>query len=625
MSGAAMDRRLALGTRQWNSYKHSVGLRTTVIDIGRAISITRHVSTRRKGCMGGRNYTTGASWCHNRHNTVSLFHNGGKARKPTRKSGKALADRSNSMSMGSREQLANIHRKSNFTASTGSSSPVLHTGYIRRYQNHSKTEREISGAMCPSEQLEPSGLKSLENPVYRGWKTDIRRRGDLESAYGRSRCWIRRYTRCGYASWLRRRVTHTRNMDTAITSQVNCFQGASGDSADIGERPSPSETPGVPWPDPSTRRQHGGLPHCEQYGLRQPSSNGRTAETARIAGRDEDHNTSSMAPIGTQQARGQTQPSVGPERSSSNSLSDRLIGFLAETTRGSSVLGSQGRPSSSGEGPAVPNVGILGRRNGPSMAPTSATDPDNSPQNREREGTRSGDSPALERSTLVQSIAQTLPRVTSHSTRRSQTLRLRIRQPGMGARGGSSRADARQAAIDSIASRVPATEGGRESLRLAKSVLSSTTASTKTSQWRKFERFCETEGHDRLPANMETVLGYIGFLFEEDRVHSASLDHYISAIRTRHLREGYPDPCTGQHQKDLIRAFKREDDARGVLSDVRAAIPANVIARIRDYGLTQPIGSIGERNAAIIDFNFSSPGESPQEELFKFKTSICSL
>lgn len=87
-------------------------------------------------------------------------------------------------------------------------------------------------------------------------------------------------------------------------------------------------------------------------------------------------------------------------------------------------------------------------------------------------------------------------------------------------------------------------------------------------------------------------------------MHSNSLDHYLSAIRTRHLREGFPDPCTGPHQRDLARAFRREDDARGVLQDVRAALPAEVVARIRHYGLLQAAGSLEERDAALIVFQY---------------------
>lgn len=99
-------------------------------------------------------------------------------------------------------------------------------------------------------------------------------------------------------------------------------------------------------------------------------------------------------------------------------------------------------------------------------------------------------------------------------------------------------------------------------------------------------------------------MAYLGFLFEEDRVHSASLDHYLSAIRTRHAREDQPDPCTGPHQRDLIRAFRREDDARGALQDVRAAVPASVVWLIRDYGLRQHSESIEERDAALIEFQY---------------------
>lgn len=225
-------------------------------------------------------------------------------------------------------------------------------------------------------------------------------------------------------------------------------------------------------------------------------------------------------------------------------------------------------------------------------------------ENRQGARPRSHSRPALDGRTLVQAIAENLPLFQNHIPGLRHPLRLRIRQPSMGARVGRGRPQAARAVELAIAARLPQTAGGRASLRLAASVLAPSTGSTKSSQWNKFSRFCDIEGHVALPTSVGTLLAYIGFLFEEDRVHSSSVDHYISAIRTRHLREGHPDPCTGQHQRDLIRAFRREDDARGELHDVRAAIPASAIARIRVYGMAQPERSRRERDAALIEFQY---------------------
>ena len=100
------------------------------------------------------------------------------------------------------------------------------------------------------------------------------------------------------------------------------------------------------------------------------------------------------------------------------------------------------------------------------------------------------------------------------------------------------------------------------------------------------------------------MLAYIGNLFEENCIHGRSVDHYISAVRTRHFREGFEDPFSGNHHVDLVRAFRHQDDQRGELQDVRAAIPADVIARIRRLSLEASQGSLLEYQAAMVEFQF---------------------
>lgn len=134
--------------------------------------------------------------------------------------------------------------------------------------------------------------------------------------------------------------------------------------------------------------------------------------------------------------------------------------------------------------------------------------------------------------------------------------------------------------------------------------MSSTTFTTKNCQWPRFNNFCTLEGHVAIPAAVGTIRAYIGFLYEEGRVHAASIDHYISAVRSRHLRASQPGPCSGQTQRDLLRAFRRQDDARGEHRDIRAALPATVVSLIRQCGLMQTPESISERDAALIEFQY---------------------
>jgi len=58
------------------------------------------------------------------------------------------------------------------------------------------------------------------------------------------------------------------------------------------------------------------------------------------------------------------------------------------------------------------------------------------------------------------------------------------------------------------------------------------------------------------------------------------------------LRSGNAEPCTGTQQSDLMRAFRRQDDRRGELQDVRAALPGSAIAIVRVFGMSGREGTV---------------------------------
>lgn len=105
-------------------------------------------------------------------------------------------------------------------------------------------------------------------------------------------------------------------------------------------------------------------------------------------------------------------------------------------------------------------------------------------------------------------------------------------------------------------------------------------------------KFCDLEGHVALPAPVGACLNYIGFLFEENRVHASSLPGYLSAVRTRHSRAGYPDSFAAPAAKDLARAFARQDDARGAHSDVRQGLSSAFMYEIHRRGMEATPGSL---------------------------------
>ena len=153
---------------------------------------------------------------------------------------------------------------------------------------------------------------------------------------------------------------------------------------------------------------------------------------------------------------------------------------------------------------------------------------------------------------MVRDVAANLPRLAGNTTRRRYSaLHLRARETSMGTSRRSRDTGAR-ALQRHIASIVRDNASGVATVRLPRHCLVSTTDRSRTSLLSKFARYCSKNGHETLPASEGTVLAYNGFLFEEGRGHRRSVEHYLSAVRTRHLREGLADPLTGRHHIDLI-------------------------------------------------------------------------
>lgn len=288
-----------------------------------------------------------------------------------------------------------------------------------------------------------------------------------------------------------------------------------------------------------------------------------------------------------------------PEGLSDDSFTDRLVSFLTTPANRQLGLALTRRPGVSIQNTTCTDGGVLWRQSCKALESYPGVIPFNTSQNRPRERQRDYHRPTLDRSAVVQSIATALDRLQSYTTKRTTAVHLRVRQSRLGIGTGGSGIVAQHAVRDAIAVRLPSTPGGRASLRLADSILRRSTAITKTSQWNKFNRFCEVEGHCYLPASRDVIMAYIGYLFKEDRVHSSSLEHYISAIRIHHIRFDLPDLCTGEHQSDL-RMSKREDDALGTLQDIRADLSAHAVSRIH----AQPPNSRTHWDAAIIEFQY---------------------
>jgi hypothetical protein len=106
-------------------------------------------------------------------------------------------------------------------------------------------------------------------------------------------------------------------------------------------------------------------------------------------------------------------------------------------------------------------------------------------------------------------------------------------EPQLGARGRRDRTtEALRAAIRDAVMRTGASATRGASIAadlLVHHCWSTNTCDTRSSQWRKWERFCEHDDLSVFPASEGDVLAYVGFLRLEGSVSAASLPHCRSA------------------------------------------------------------------------------------------------
>ena len=111
----------------------------------------------------------------------------------------------------------------------------------------------------------------------------------------------------------------------------------------------------------------------------------------------------------------------------------------------------------------------------------------------------------------------------------------------------------------------------------------------------KFERFCSFCEEEQIeagfeplcpmPASRATVLLFLGYLQDEDKVHAASLQPYMSAIIQAHIDFGFPAPAMG-HDVNLARkGFGEVEGEHTLKTAVRSPLPARVAYEILQLGL----------------------------------------
>lgn len=104
-----------------------------------------------------------------------------------------------------------------------------------------------------------------------------------------------------------------------------------------------------------------------------------------------------------------------------------------------------------------------------------------------------------------------------------------------------------------------------------------------------------------LPADIGTILAYLGCLFKEDMIHANSLHAYVPVVCRRQIRASHDDPFAHTDVHDFLSAFRRGDDARDAHVHTKADFPADVIFQFHRIALEDISRSSLERDAAMTE------------------------
>ena len=162
-------------------------------------------------------------------------------------------------------------------------------------------------------------------------------------------------------------------------------------------------------------------------------------------------------------------------------------------------------------------------------------------------------------------------------------------------------------------------------------------AGRRTTTWEqyggKFERFIDYCTNVQasvglpplsfLPALPSTVLGYLGYLSEEGRVHAASLQPYLSAINAAHADCGLDKPALGHLVGQARKGFGELEGDAHPDRHLRKPVPSQVIWDIMLAGLAAPEGDLLTLRAStcvVLQFMFFNRGDTGHRAIW---SDIC--
>lgn len=153
-------------------------------------------------------------------------------------------------------------------------------------------------------------------------------------------------------------------------------------------------------------------------------------------------------------------------------------------------------------------------------------------------------------------------------------------------------------------------------LRLLRASMSENTRRTYAAVLRGFFAWCGENGFQPFPAEVGTVLAYLGDLLEQDRGLSSAYS-FVAAVKKLHVLSGLTSPTDAASVKEAVQGFaklapKRRPVAASTLEDVKKMILA--IDAAPRYGEARK-----KRDKALIILAFA--GGFRREELVRLRMS----
>lgn len=121
---------------------------------------------------------------------------------------------------------------------------------------------------------------------------------------------------------------------------------------------------------------------------------------------------------------------------------------------------------------------------------------------------------------------------------------------------------------------------GHTAVELMQAGLASNTAQNYDSKLAKFVKFCAEANLSPMPAEVNTVLQYLGHLAEEGTVHVDNVQPYLSCINTAHVAVGLNPPAVGPAVEQVRKGWRQRLIHLGDEKDKRLPLPPQVMSKV---------------------------------------------